>query len=149
MPDSDLLYISNFCVSLHYLNLKGCISVTDVGISNLICRCVKLHSILVCDTSFGINSILALCSASTNFGASSATHFGKRHSNTLAYKLQTLHMGGCKGGYYLPPLDQNFQDETVKLSLHVNLNLATIEESWGKVGFAFAFLFMLESNFLR
>uniref|UniRef100_A0A7N2MZH1 Uncharacterized protein n=1 Tax=Quercus lobata TaxID=97700 RepID=A0A7N2MZH1_QUELO len=46
MPDLDLQYISKFCASLHDLNLKGCISVTDVGISNLICKCVDETSLL-------------------------------------------------------------------------------------------------------
>ena len=71
MPDLDLQYISKFCASLHDLNLKGCISVTDVGISNIICNCMKLHSIVVCDTTFGKNSVLALCSGiSSNYGNS-------------------------------------------------------------------------------
>ena len=73
--ESDCLiktkHISKFCASLHDLNLKRCISVTDVGISNLICKCMKLHSIVVCNTSFGKNSVLALCSGvSSNYGNS-------------------------------------------------------------------------------
>eukprot|EP00257_Ricinus_communis_P023709 XP_015583764.1 BTB/POZ domain-containing protein FBL11 isoform X2 [Ricinus communis] len=96
ISDLDLQYITELCVSLQYLNLKGCISVTDTGISNLISRCAKLHSILVCDTSFGINSIQALCSTIPNFG-SSVVRLEKRCSDTLASKLQKLHMGGCIG----------------------------------------------------
>lgn len=96
MPDLDLQYITGLCVSLKYINLKGCVSVTDTGISNLICRCSKLHSILVCDTSFGINSIQALCSGITSFGPA-ASDLEKRCSDTLAFKLQTLHIGGCMG----------------------------------------------------
>ncbi|KAK4834351.1 hypothetical protein QYF36_021203 [Acer negundo] len=95
--DSDLEFISKCCVSLSYLNLKGCSSVTDISISNLILRCIKLHSILVCDTSFGMNSIQALCSGISKFGNSSASHFGDRHLDSLASSLQTLHMGCCKG----------------------------------------------------
>ncbi|XP_059646730.1 BTB/POZ domain-containing protein FBL11 isoform X2 [Cornus florida] len=89
--DADLKNISESCVSLCYLNLKGCTSVTDAGISVLILRCLELHSIVVSDTSFGQNSILALCSTITN----SAAQIEKKRSQTLAYKLQTLHMGGC------------------------------------------------------
>ncbi|XP_057951547.1 BTB/POZ domain-containing protein FBL11 isoform X4 [Malania oleifera] len=92
--NSDLQNISELCVSLHYLNLKGCISVTDVGISILIKSCIKLHSIVVCDTSFGRNSVLALCSDIPNFPAE---HFERKHASWSAFKLQTLHMGGCKG----------------------------------------------------
>ncbi|KAL5743171.1 hypothetical protein ACOSP7_029903 [Xanthoceras sorbifolium] len=95
--DSDMEFISKHCVSLSFLNLKGCISVTDISISNLILRCVKLHSILVCDTSFGMNSIQALCSRIPKLGNSSASHFGKRNLDSLASNLQTLHMGCCKG----------------------------------------------------
>ncbi|XP_044465287.1 BTB/POZ domain-containing protein FBL11 isoform X2 [Mangifera indica] len=89
--DLDLEFISKYCVSLGYLNIKGCISVTDVGISNVICRCIELHSIVVCNTSFGMNSILALCSAAPKFGNATG-HFGKRASNLLK-----LHIGCCKG----------------------------------------------------
>ncbi|TXG58310.1 hypothetical protein EZV62_016139 [Acer yangbiense] len=95
--DSDLEFISKHCVSLSYLNLKGCSSVTDNSISNLILRCIKLNSILVCDTSFGMNSIQALCSGISKFGNSSASHFGDGHLDSLASSLQTLHMGCCKG----------------------------------------------------
>ncbi|KAJ4705164.1 BTB/POZ domain-containing protein FBL11 [Melia azedarach] len=93
--DSDLEFISKYCVSLVYLNLKGCISVTDVCVSNLIRRCIKLHSIIVCDTYFGVNSVRALCSEFPD-GNSSASH-GKRHFDSLASNLQTLHMSCCHG----------------------------------------------------
>ena len=100
MPDLDLQYISKFCASLQDLNLKGCISVTDVGISNLICNCTKLHSIVVCDTSFGKNSVLALCSGiSSNYGNSSADDWGW-NCNSLISNLQKLHIGGCKSECY-------------------------------------------------
>lgn len=98
MSDSDLEFISKYCVSLVYLNLKGCISVTDVCVSNLIRRCIKLHSIIVCDTYFGVNSVRALCSEFPD-GNSSASH-GKRHFDSLASNLQTLHMSCCHGEYY-------------------------------------------------
>lgn len=69
MADSDLQFISEFLVSLQYLNLRGCISLTDVGIASLLLKCPKLHSVLVCDTSFGINSVLALCSSPSDYVA--------------------------------------------------------------------------------
>ena len=100
MPDLDLQYISKFCASLHDLNLKGCISVTDVGISNITCNCMKLHSIVVCDTTFGKNSVLALCSGiSSNYGNSSADDWGW-NCNSLISNLQKLHIGGCKSECY-------------------------------------------------
>ncbi|KAK8588743.1 hypothetical protein V6N13_087642 [Hibiscus sabdariffa] len=94
--DSDIQYISKFCVSLCYLNLKGCSSVTDVCMANLICRCTKLHTLLVCHTSFGMNSILALCNASPSCINFPTAQFGKKPLDSLASNLQLLHMGGCK-----------------------------------------------------
>jgi hypothetical protein len=96
MLDLDLQYISKFRASLQDLNLKGCMSVTDVGISNLLCKCMKLHSIAVCDTSFGIKSVLALCSGISDHDNHPAAHVGLK-DNSLAFNLQKLHMGGCKG----------------------------------------------------
>ncbi|KAF7818760.1 BTB/POZ domain-containing protein FBL11 [Senna tora] len=94
--DSDLQYISKLCVSLQHLNLKGCISVTDNGISDLIRKCMKLNSIMVCDTSFGINSIQALSSA-TECASFASLHSRDMHLSSIAANLQTLHMGGCLG----------------------------------------------------
>ncbi|XP_065855881.1 BTB/POZ domain-containing protein FBL11-like isoform X2 [Euphorbia lathyris] len=78
------------------LILEGRSDVSDIGISVLISGCLKLHSIVVCDTSFGIHSIQALCSPTSNIGPSDSES-SKRCLSTLAFKLQTLHMGGCKG----------------------------------------------------
>ena len=97
MTDLVLQYISKFCVSLRHLNIKGCISVTDIGISDLICRCRKLNSIVVCDTSFGINSVQALSSAISDGGNLPSLHSSDKHLNSLSSNLQTLHMGGCRG----------------------------------------------------
>ncbi|CAN1761631.1 BTB/POZ domain-containing protein FBL11 [Linum perenne] len=94
--DLDLQHVSKLCVTLLHLNFNGCISVTDVGIANLICRCIQLSSLLVCDTSFSLNSVSALCSATGTLGASSASYHEKR-DYPLTSKLQTLHLGGCKG----------------------------------------------------
>ncbi|KAI3447487.1 hypothetical protein Pfo_004152 [Paulownia fortunei] len=92
ISDSDLLIISEVCCSLSYVNMKGCTSVTDHGISVMILNCKMLQSVLACDTSFGNNSILALC-----LGVSSETQQSEKHSRLMAYKLLTLHVGGCHG----------------------------------------------------
>ncbi|GKV37522.1 hypothetical protein SLEP1_g45547 [Rubroshorea leprosula] len=97
LSDMDLLNISDFCASLCYVNIKGCISITDNGIASFIHRCSNLHSIIVCLTSFGMNSIQALCSSDPSFSNSMTSHFGKKYSFSLASNLQILHMGGCKG----------------------------------------------------
>lgn len=94
MPDLDLQRISEFCACLDYVNLRGCTSLTDFSISNLISRCRKLHSVVVCDTSFGKFSIQALCADNTTIRP---PHCRDENWNLLALKLQMLHMGGCKG----------------------------------------------------
>lgn len=76
--------------------MKGCTLVTDHGISVLILKCKVMHSILACDTSFGNHSALALCTGNSN-GAQKS----ENHSQSMAYKLLTLHIGGCHGIYYL------------------------------------------------
>ncbi|XP_004305356.1 PREDICTED: BTB/POZ domain-containing protein FBL11-like [Fragaria vesca subsp. vesca] len=93
MADSDLQYISDVFVSLQYLNLRGCISLTDVGIASLLLKCRKLHSVLVCDTYFGVNSVLALCSSPSYYIA--GQYIENEHLEPVAFNLQALHMGGC------------------------------------------------------
>ncbi|KAJ7976084.1 BTB/POZ domain-containing protein FBL11 [Quillaja saponaria] len=112
--DLDLMYISKICVSLYHLNLKGCISVTDDGISDVIRRCLKLNSIVVCNTSFGKNSVLALSSAIPNIGDLTAVHSGKKHLNSLVSNFQVLHMGGCKG------INESSLLELMSQTQHVN-----------------------------
>lgn len=97
LSDLDLLNISDFCASLCYLNVKGCISITDNGIASLIDKCKNLHSLVVCLTSFGMHSIQALCSGRPDFSNPKNSRFGEKHSVSLAPHLQMLHMGGCKG----------------------------------------------------
>ncbi|KAI3707560.1 hypothetical protein L6452_26186 [Arctium lappa] len=93
--DFDLQTISDVCVSLTYLSLKGCTSLSDVGMSALICKCLKLNSIVACDTFFGQQSVLALCSSNICYDHVAAEHSEK---NILhGCNLQMLHMGGCKG----------------------------------------------------
>lgn len=95
VTDFDLRSISDICVSLTYISLKGCISVSDAAISSLICRCLKLDSILACDTYFGQQSVLALCSSSACDDRATTEH--RRQNIPQASNLKLLHMGGCKG----------------------------------------------------
>ncbi|KAF4368234.1 hypothetical protein F8388_022867 [Cannabis sativa] len=83
---SDLLYIAKFCTNLQHLNLKGCTALTDVGI------CLRLKSIILCHTSFGLNSVLALCSDFHGYDNTTT-----QISESLAFNIQTLHIGNCKG----------------------------------------------------
>ncbi|CAL1373049.1 unnamed protein product [Linum trigynum] len=96
IKDLDLQHVSKLCATLHHLNLKGCVSVTDAGISDLLWRCAQLSSLLVCNTSFGLNSVSALCSSTITIATSSDSYTEQRDC-PLACKLQALHMGGCKG----------------------------------------------------
>lgn len=91
LPDVELMYVAKFCVSLQYLNIKGCVSLTDVGIARLLYRCIRLESIVACGTAFGTNSVQALCSN---------IDYGNTHPklwDSVASNLRTLHIGGCKG----------------------------------------------------
>ncbi|XP_052728816.1 BTB/POZ domain-containing protein FBL11 isoform X5 [Vigna angularis] len=97
VSDLGLHYISKLCVSLCHLNIKGCISVTDIGISDLISTSKKLNSIVVCDTSFGINGVQALCSAISDSGNTSSLHSTDKRLNSVVSNFETLHMGGCQG----------------------------------------------------
>ncbi|KAK8473609.1 hypothetical protein PHAVU_001G188000 [Phaseolus vulgaris] len=96
VSDLGLQYISKLCVSLCHLNIKGCISVTDIGISDLISTSKKLNSIVVCDTSFGVNSVQALCSAISDSGNISL-HSRDKRLNSAVSNFETLHIGGCQG----------------------------------------------------
>ncbi|KAL9238856.1 hypothetical protein vseg_013228 [Gypsophila vaccaria] len=95
--DSELLDIAECCNSLIYLNIRGCLSVTDIGIANFILRCVKLHSIIASDTSFGRNSISALCYRGQGTAKSPSIEVHKEHLKLSDINLQLLHIGGCKG----------------------------------------------------
>lgn len=87
----DLLHISKFCSDLRYLNVRGCTALSDQGISTLISREVRLESILACDTSFGLLSVLALCSTCQPYSGTS-----DQVSQCMAFNLKTLHIGSCK-----------------------------------------------------
>lgn len=94
--DFDLKNVAESCGSLCYLNINGCTSVTDDGISILILKCVMLHSILICDTSFGENSVRALCFGFLKLDGLAVPQ-SEKSSHLLASKLQMLEIGGCKG----------------------------------------------------
>ncbi|XP_021728708.1 BTB/POZ domain-containing protein FBL11 isoform X2 [Chenopodium quinoa] len=95
---SDLVFnhIAEFCVSLSFLNIRGCVSVSDSGIANLILRCRNLHSIIATDTAFGRNSASALCSRDLDSGFSKL-EMDNKHIKLPDLYLQVLHIGGCTG----------------------------------------------------
>ncbi|URE49019.1 BTB POZ domain-containing protein [Musa troglodytarum] len=98
--DLDLMKISALCGSLSYLSIKGCTMVTDMGISKLISKCIHIKSLILSYTSFGKSSVGVLCSdllSTSNFTEDS----NHKYSCTMAFRLQQLHIDGCKG------IDQN------------------------------------------
>ncbi|GFS28914.1 ubiquitin-protein ligase [Actinidia rufa] len=98
--DASKLYMSRALLSnVTKLTLEGRVdvSVTDAGISVLVLRSANLHSLVVCDTSFGRNSVLALSSGIPNLDHLPTQKIEKKHAKSLAFKLQVLHMGGCNG----------------------------------------------------
>ncbi|KAL6970632.1 hypothetical protein U1Q18_030326 [Sarracenia purpurea var. burkii] len=62
LGDYELKNIPELCAVLCNLNIRGRASVTNAGVSVFMLRCAKLYSLVVCDTYFGCNSIMALTS---------------------------------------------------------------------------------------
>lgn len=86
----DLLKISVLKNSLCYINIRNCTLVTDDGISNLLLKCTKIHSMVLSYTSFGNLSIQTLCTANP-------PGHDNGHAHVMAFSMQELHLGGCKG----------------------------------------------------
>ncbi|KAF8642194.1 hypothetical protein HU200_067457 [Digitaria exilis] len=90
IDDVDLLKISVLKNSLCYINIRNCTLVTDDGISNLLLKCTKIHSMVLSYTSFGNLSIQTLCTANP-------PGHDNGHAHVMAFSMQELHLGGCKG----------------------------------------------------
>ncbi|GMH26341.1 hypothetical protein Nepgr_028184 [Nepenthes gracilis] len=95
--DSDLLDISEFCVSLNYLNIQSCISLTDVGISNFLSKCINLHSLIASYTKFGRRSVLSLCCGIPDARNFSVALLEQKNIGPSLANLQMLHVDGCNG----------------------------------------------------
>ncbi|CAN6438740.1 unnamed protein product [Victoria cruziana] len=76
--------------------LRGCTSLTDVGISKALFKFKQLSSIIAADTHFGNQSISCLCSGFPSSDYFTASNFDPKHSNSLAFALQQLDIGGCR-----------------------------------------------------
>ncbi|KAM0940350.1 putative chromatin remodeling & transcription regulator BTB-POZ family [Dioscorea sansibarensis] len=120
IDDLDLLNISSLSGSLCYLNIKGCALVTDIGISKLLCKCPNIKSLILSYTSFGRNSVLALCSDNMTPGVSSGD-CAQGKSGTMAYHLHQLQINCCQD------VDQ---DSMIKLMSHVyKLKVLSLNET--------------------
>ncbi|KAJ1287252.1 hypothetical protein BS78_03G416700 [Paspalum vaginatum] len=89
IDDVDLLEMSVLKNSLCYINIRNCSLLTDDGISNLLTKCTKIHSMVLSYTSFGSRSIQTLCTTKP------PDHNG--HAHVMAFYMQELHLDGCKG----------------------------------------------------
>ncbi|TKW19054.1 hypothetical protein SEVIR_5G472800v4 [Setaria viridis] len=89
IDDVDLVKISALKNSLSYINIRNCTMLTDDGISNFLMKCTKIHSMVLSYTSFGNRSIQTLCTTNPD-------HNGG-HAHVMAFNMQELHLGGCKG----------------------------------------------------
>ncbi|EEC72241.1 hypothetical protein OsI_05364 [Oryza sativa Indica Group] len=93
ITDVDLLKISILKNSLCYINIKNCTLLTDDGISKLLLKCTKIHSMVLSYTSFGNQSIQTLCNSNPLDSMDECRH-------VMAFRMQELHLDGCKGiGY--------------------------------------------------
>ncbi|CAL4971944.1 unnamed protein product [Urochloa decumbens] len=90
IDDVDLLRISVLKYSLCYINIRNCTLLTDNGISNLLLKCTKIHSMVVSYTSFGNQSIQTLCTTDL-------PNHNDGHAHVMAFNIQELHLGGCRG----------------------------------------------------
>jgi hypothetical protein len=88
--DVDLLKISILKNSLCYINIKNCTLLTDDGISKLLLKCTKIHSMVLSYTSFGNQSIQTLCNSNPLDSMDECRH-------VMAFRMQELHLDGCKG----------------------------------------------------
>ena len=88
--DVGLLEISVLKSSLCYINIRNCFLLTDDGISNLLMKCTKIHSMVLSYTSFGNRSIQTLC-------ATNPSGHNSVHAHVMAFYMQELHLDGCKG----------------------------------------------------
>ncbi|KAF3779054.1 BTB/POZ domain-containing protein [Nymphaea thermarum] len=96
LRDSDLVNISLLANLLSHINLKGCTSLTDMGISKAVFKFKQLSSIIAADTYFGDLSISCLCSGFPSFDCFTGTKCDPKHLKPLAFTLQLLDVGGCR-----------------------------------------------------
>ncbi|KAL6616789.1 hypothetical protein ACP70R_039059 [Stipagrostis hirtigluma subsp. patula] len=93
ISDLDLLEISVLKNTLCYINIRHCTLLTDEGISTLLLKCTKIHSMVLSCTSFGDQSIQTLCTPNP----SESTGCDYEHGHVMAFNMQELHLDGCKG----------------------------------------------------
>ncbi|KAJ4798429.1 BTB/POZ domain-containing protein FBL11 [Rhynchospora pubera] len=88
LNDRHLSVILSLTEMLSYLNIKGCSGLSDMALAAFLEKCLSIHSLLLCYTSFGKESVEVLCSDKCQ---------NSIRSPTMASRLQHLHLDGCKG----------------------------------------------------
>ncbi|KAF3337341.1 BTB/POZ domain-containing protein FBL11 isoform X3 [Carex littledalei] len=88
LNDRHFSEISNLTEMLSYLNITSCSGLSDMAIAAFLRKCLSIHSLLLCYTSFGKESVKVLCSDDCQNPISCPT---------IASRLQCLHLDGCKG----------------------------------------------------
>jgi hypothetical protein len=77
---------------LSYINIRGCSGLSDMALAAFLRRCSSIHSLLVCYTCFGKDSVKVLCSD---------VGWKPISCPTIASRLQCLRLDGCRGELFL------------------------------------------------
>ncbi|GLJ31186.1 hypothetical protein SUGI_0624940 [Cryptomeria japonica] len=93
--DNDLMTIAALSHLISVLNIDGCTSLTDRGISCFLSSCTQLHSLHAALTSFGQHSITALLSISSNNDNPIMLEHDFSLSLHSSSSLVELDLGGC------------------------------------------------------
>uniref|UniRef100_A0ACD5XA18 Uncharacterized protein n=1 Tax=Avena sativa TaxID=4498 RepID=A0ACD5XA18_AVESA len=96
ITDKNLLEIFMLEKSLCYINIKHCTLLTDDGISTLLLKCTKIHSMVLSYTSFGNHSIQTLCSLDYLDPSENFAYHNDERAHVMASRLQELHLEGCE-----------------------------------------------------
>ncbi|XP_078169718.1 ubiquitin-protein ligase isoform X5 [Carex rostrata] len=88
LNDRHFSELSNLTEMLSYLNITSCSGLSDLAIAAFLRKCLSIHSLLLCYTSFGKESVKVLCSDDCQ---------NPIGCPTIASRLQRLHLDGCKG----------------------------------------------------
>ncbi|XP_078169717.1 ubiquitin-protein ligase isoform X4 [Carex rostrata] len=87
LNDRHFSELSNLTEMLSYLNITSCSGLSDLAIAAFLRKCLSIHSLLLCYTSFGKESVKVLCSDDCQ---------NPIGCPTIASRLQRLHLDGCK-----------------------------------------------------
>lgn len=105
VTDTAMKYIGKHCVKLKYLNIRGCESVSDVGITHIVQNCLKLRSLDAgkCDiTDNGLHIIGIHCPQLKKLsirGCEGVTDTGVKTIAAQCCSVQYLNLQECNLSY--------------------------------------------------